>query len=63
MRRREEVQVAEFAIKNNPEEEGNVVETVVNNDEGEQVSVEVELVENVLINNDEELSENDKKLK
>ena len=63
MRRREEVQVAEFAIKNNPEEECNVVETVVNNDEGEQVSVEVELVENVLINNDEELSENDKKLK
>ena len=53
----------EFAIKNNPEEEGNVVETVVNNDEGEQVSVEVELVENVLINNDEELSENNKKLK
>ena len=43
VRRREEVQVAEFAIKNNPEEEGNV--------------------ENVLINNNEELSENDKKLK
>ena len=62
LRQREEVQVAEVAIENNPEEEGNIVEPVVNNNEEEQVPVDVEIVENVLINNDEELSEKDKQL-
>ena len=32
VRRREEVQVAEVAIENNPEEESNTVELIVNND-------------------------------
>ena len=56
MRQREDVQVAEVTIENNREEEGNIVEPVVNNDEEEQVAVDVEAVENNLINNDEELS-------
>ena len=62
MQRREEVQVAEVAIEINPEEEGNIVEPVVNNDEEEQMSVDAEAFENVLINSDEELSEKDKEL-
>ena len=56
VRQRKDVQVAEVTIENNPEEEGNIVEPVVNNDEEEQVAVDVEAVENNLINNDEELS-------
>ena len=56
VRQSEDVQVAEVTIENNPEEEGNIVEPVVNNDEEEQVAVDVEAVENNLINNDEELS-------
>ena len=52
----------EVAIENNPEEERNIVELVLNNDEGEQVTVDVEVVENVLINNNEELSEKYKEL-
>ena len=32
----------------------------MNNDEEEQVAVDVEIIENVLINNDEELSKKDK---
>ena len=60
MRQREDVQVAEVTIENNPEEEGNIVEPVVNNDEEEQVAVDVEVVENVLINKDEEFSKKDK---
>ena len=59
---REEVQVAEVTIENNPEEESNIVEPVVNNDEEEQVAVDVEVVENVLIKNDKELSKQDKEL-
>ena len=51
----EEVQAAEVGIENNPEEEGNIVEPVVNNDE-EQVTVDIEVVENLRINNDKELS-------
>ena len=51
----------EFTIENNPEEEGNVVAPILNDDE-EQVAVDVELVVNVLTNNHEELSEKDKKL-
>ena len=35
VRRREELQVAEVTTRNNPEEEGNIVEPVVNNDEEE----------------------------
>ena len=62
VRRREGVQVAEVAIENNPEEEGNIVEPVVNKDEEEQVAVDVEVVENVLINNDEKLSKKNKEL-
>ena len=62
VRRREEDQLAEITIENNPEEEGNIVEPVVNNDEEEQVAVNVELVENVLRNNDEELSKKYKEL-
>ena len=62
MQQREEVQVAEVTIENNPEEEGNIVEPVVNNDEEKQVVVDVEVVENVLINNDQDLSEKDKEL-
>ena len=50
------------AIENNLDEEGNIVEPVVNNDEEKQVAVDVEEVEYVLINDDEELSENDKEL-
>ena len=60
MRRREEVQVAEVAIQNNSEEEGNIVEPVVNNDQEEQVAVDVEVVENVQVNKDEKLSEKNK---
>ena len=37
----EDVQVVEVAIQNNPEEEGHIVEPVVNNDEEEQVAVDV----------------------
>ena len=62
VRQREDVQVAEVTIENNPEEEGNIVEPVVNNDEEEQVAVDVEVVENVLIKNDKELSKQDKEL-
>ena len=62
VQRRKEVQVAVVAIENNPEEEGNIVEPVVNDDEEEQVTVHVKVVENVLINNDKELSEKDKEL-
>ena len=50
----------EVTIENNPEEEGDIVEPVVNNDEEKQVVVDVEVVENVLINNDQDLSEKDK---
>ena len=50
------------AIENNLDEEGNIVEPVVNNDGEKQVAVDVEEVEYVLINDDEELSENDKEL-
>ena len=53
---------SEVIIENNTEDESNIVEPVVNNDEKEQVAVDVEVVENVLINNDEELSEKDKEL-
>ena len=52
----------EVTIENNPEEEGDIVEPVVNNDEEKQVVVDVEVVENVLINNDQDLSEKDKEL-
>ena len=62
MQRREEVQVAKVTIENDSEEEGNIVEPVVNNDEEEQLLVNVEVAENVLINNDEELSKKDKEL-
>ena len=62
MQQREEVQVVEVTIENNPEEEGDIVEPVVNNDEEKQVVVDVEVVENVLINNDQDLSEKDKEL-
>ena len=62
MRRREEVQVAEVTIENNPEEEGNIVDPVENNDEEEQVAVDVEVAEKVLINNNEEVSKKDKEL-
>ena len=55
VRQMEEVQAAEVGIENNPEEEGNIVEPVVNNDE-EQVTVDIEVVENLRINNDKELS-------
>ena len=48
--------------ENNPEKEDNIIEPVVNDDEEEQVTVDVKVFENVLINNDEELSENDKEL-
>ena len=41
VQRWEEVQVAQVTIDNNPEEEGNIVEPVVNNDEAEQVAVDV----------------------
>ena len=50
------------AIENNLDGEGNIVEPVENNDEEKQVAVDVEEVESVLINDDEELSENDKEL-
>ena len=33
--------MAQVTIDNNPEEEGNIVEPVVNNDEAEQVAVDV----------------------
>ena len=62
MQRREEVQVAKVTIENNAEEEGNIAEPVVNNDEEEQLLVNIEVAENVLINNDEELSKKDKEL-
>ena len=62
MRGREEVQVAKVTIENNPEEEGNIVDPAENNDEEEQVAVDVEVAENVLINNNEELSKKDKEL-
>ena len=63
MQRTEEIQVGEVAIENNPDEEGNIAGPVVINDEEQQVAVDAEVVENVLIYNDEELSENDKELK
>ena len=59
---REEVQVAEVTVENNPEEEGNIVQPVVNNDEEGQVEVDAEVVENVRINNNEELSKKNKEL-
>ena len=62
VRRKEEFQVAEIAIENSPEKEGNIVEPFVNNDEEEQLAVDVEVVGNVVIHSDEELSEKDKKL-
>ena len=62
VRRREGIQVAEVTIENNSKGAGNIVDPVVNNDEEEQVTVDVEVVENVLINNDEELSKKDKEL-
>ena len=61
VRRREEVQEVEVTIENNPEEEGNIIEPV-NNDEEQQEAVDVEVVENVPINNDEKLSKKDKEL-
>ena len=51
----------EVTIENNPEEEGNIIEPV-NNDEEQQEAVDVEVVENVPINNDEKLSKKDKEL-
>ena len=60
VRRREKVQVVEVAIEDNPEEERNIFEPVVNNNEEKQVAVDVEVGENIIINNNEELSENDK---
>ena len=45
VRCREEVQVAEVTIENIPQEEANIVEQVVNNDEEEQVTVDVEVGE------------------
>ena len=45
LQRREEVQVAEITIEDNPEEEGKIVEPVGNKDEEEQVVVDVEVVE------------------
>ena len=45
VQRREEVQVAETTIEDNPEEEGKIVEPVVNKDEEEQVVEDVEVVE------------------
>ena len=63
MQRTEEIQVGEVVIENNPDEEGNIAGPVVINDEEQQVAVDVEVVENVLIYNDEELSENYKELK
>ena len=62
VRRREGIQVAEVTKENNSEGAGNIVDPVVNNDDEEQVTVDVEVVENVLINNDEELSKKDKEL-
>ena len=62
VRRKEEVQVAEIAIENSPEKEGNIVQPFVNNDEEEQLAVDIEVVGNVVIHSDEELSEKDKKL-
>ena len=62
VQRKEEVEVSEVAVENNPGEEGNIVEPTVDNDEEEQVAVDVEVVENVLIHNDEEVSEKDKEL-
>ena len=48
----------EVGIENNPEKEGNIVEPFVDNDEEEQITGDGEVVENVLIHNNEELSEN-----
>ena len=62
MQRREEVQVSEVTIENNPKEESNIFEPVVNNDEREQVAVDVEVVGNVILKNDKELSKQDKEL-
>ena len=53
--------IGSWNIENSPEEEGNIVESVVYNNE-EQVTVDVEVVENILINNNGELSEKDKEL-
>ena len=52
----------EVGIENNPEKEGNIVEPFVDNDEEEQITGDGEVVENVLIHNNEELSENYKEL-
>ena len=60
VQRRAEVQVAEVAIENNPEEEGNIVNPVANNDKEKAVAVHVKVVENILINNDEDHSVEDK---
>ena len=61
VRRKEEVQVAEIAVENSPEKEGNIVEPFVNIDEQEQLAVDVEVVGNVVMHSDEKLSEKDKK--
>ena len=61
VRRKEEVQVAEIAVENSPEKEGNIVESFVNIDEEEQLAVDVEVVGNVVMHSDEKLSEKDKK--
>ena len=45
VQRREEVQVVEITIEDNPEEEGKIVEPFVNKDEEEQMVVDVEVVE------------------
>ena len=47
----------EVGTENNPEKEGNIVEPFVDNDEEEQITGDGEVVENVLIRNNEELSE------
>ena len=57
VRRKEEVQVVEVGTENNPEKEGNIVEPFVDNDEEEQITGDGEVLENVLIRNNEELSE------
>lgn len=60
VRRRKEVQVAEMATENTPEEEGNGAETDGRNDDEEQEVMDTEIVENV--HSDKELTEKDKEL-
>ena len=62
VQQKEEVQVAEVTIENNPEEEDKIAEPFLNNHEEEQVAVDVEVVEKVPRNNDEELSQKNKEL-